>query len=347
MTTEETSISPELQAKAEAILRPAFTRQNMERPLVRLMYEEGIAALASDIAANPRQYQPVEPPKPAPMGSLPKKKIAEAAQKVNLPALPEVALKLQQIIADPQSSAQEVANVISLDPSLATALLHLVNSAFYNFPSRIDTIDRAVAIVGTTQIHALAMGRMVLNMVDSLTPPHFNMDAFWEHSIACGILAKGLAGLRGIKDTERIFLSGMVHDIGKLGMATAMPQHSKTVSSMEHIRVSFEVEREVAGFGHGRFGAMVLRKLDIPYPIVEAVAFHHNPTAAQHKEGASILHVADFLTRAIVVHSALPSPIPPLSNEAWASLEIDPEDVKPLIDGLMDQLEEMVSILTG
>ncbi len=347
MTEEDRPLSPELLGRAEAILGPALALQNPEHPLVRLMRETGREALAMDLAANPEQY--ARPPRRQPdyEGGLPRREITDAARKVELPALPEVALRLQQITGDPHSSAQDVASIIALDPSLSTAMLHLVNSAFYRFPSRIDTIERAVAIVGTTQIHALAMGRMVLNMVGDMPPAHFDMEAFWEHSIACGMLARGLAQLRGSDSPERAFLSGVVHDIGKLAIAASLPEYGKALAGRDMSLVEYDAERSILGFGHGRFGAMVLRKLDIPYAIVEAVAHHHRPMEATHPVNASILHVADFMAHCLVVSSARPPVMAPLWPEAWSLLELDPDSLRPIIADLGRQLEETIGILAG
>jgi len=347
MAEEERLVSQELMDQADAILRPALARQNLGHPLVRLLLEAGSQALASDLATNSEQYAPpTSRPQPY-QEELKPQDIIEVARRVELPALPQVAIRLQEITSNPESSAKDVADIISLDPSLSTALLHLVNSAFYNFPSRIDTIARAVAIVGTTQIHALAMGRMVLHMVSDLPPKHFDMDSFWEHSIACGMLAKGLAELRGGDEPERAFLSGMLHDIGKLAVASALPNHGRALAARPRQTLEYEAEQYILGFEHGRFGAIVLRKLDIPYPIVEAVANHHRPMEAKHPGNASLLHVADFMARTLVISSANPPLIPPLSNEAWAWLELDPDDLRPLIGNLNRQLQDMISILTG
>lgn len=347
MTEEARPLDPKLLERADAILGPALALQNPKHPLVVLMREASRERLAADLAANAEQYSQTPSRQAAYEGGLPKKDIAEAARKVDLPALPEVALRLQQITANPESSARDVAGVIALDPSLSTALLHLVNSAFYNFPSRIDTIDRAVAIVGSSQIHALAMGRMVLNMVGDMPPEHFDMDSFWEHSVACGMVARRLAELSGLGDPERAFLSGMVHDIGKLAIAASMPEHSKALAARAPGTVEYEAERDIVGFGHGRFGAMVLRKLDIPYAIVEAVANHHHPMEAKHTESSALLHVADFMTRCLVVSSARPPVVAPLWAEAWSLLKLDPDDLRPLIEDMGHQLEDMVGILTG
>lgn len=347
MTEDVSALAPELLERADAILGPALALQNPKHPLVRLVHETGREILAAELAANAGQYSRAPSRQAVYEGGLPRKDIADVARKVTLPALPEVALRLQQVTGNPESSAQDVATVIALDPSLSTALLHLVNSAFYNFPSRIDTIDRAVAIVGSSQIHALAMGRMVLHMVGDLPPAHFDMDAFWEHSVACGMLARGLAELRGSDDAERAFLSGMLHDIGKLAIASSLPEYAKALAARDRRLVEFEAERDILGFEHGRFGAMVLRKLDIPYSIVEAVANHHHPMDAKHPESAAILHVANFMARCLVVSTARPPVVAPLWAEAWSLLELDPDDLRPLIADLGHQLEEMVGILAG
>lgn len=334
--------------QAERILKATLVRHDPRAPLTTLLLDAGIPLLAAEIALRPGDFReedeaqtPDAPQAPPPPDMM------KTAESVTLPAMPEVAVHLERVTADPRSSARDVADVIALDPSLSTILLHLVNSAFYNFPQAIDSIPRAVSIVGTSQLHALALGRLVLNVANEIPPKHFNMEVYWEHCIATGILARELAALRGLESPERHFLAGLVHDLGKLAIASVLPRHGAALKAMRRTSVTHEAEDAVLGFNHARFGALVLRKWDIPYQIVEAVANHHHPEEAAHPEGARILHLADIMARTLVVTTSDVPLTPPPDPAAWRALGLAPEDLRGVIDGLDEKIRELMTILAS
>ncbi|BBD07638.1 HDOD domain-containing protein [Desulfovibrio ferrophilus] len=333
--------------RAEKFLKSIMRNHDLDHPLTTMLLAVGIPALAKEMNVRPKDYLPVVNGVQQSKVHLEKPDMATLAESVSLPAMPEVAVQLERVTSDPSSSAQNVADVISLDPSLSTILLHIVNSAFYNFPSKIDSIPRAVSIVGTSQLHALALGRMVLNMANEMPPKHFNMDVYWEHCVATGVIAKELATLCNFPNPERHFLAGLLHDIGKLAIAKALPRHAEALNLIRHHSVPHIAEESVLGFDHARFGAMILRKWNIPYQIVEAVAHHHHPEEATHPEGARILHLADIIARALVIPSSDVPLSPSLSKGAWSSLCMKPELLKDALGGLEGKMHEMVEILMG
>jgi len=333
--------------QAEQLLKSLLRQHDLKHPLTAMLLEAGINALSREIAVRPKDFRPREDNLGQPAVPQEKPDMKGLAESVSLPALPEVAVQLERVTLDPRSSAQDVAEVIGLDPSLSTILLHIVNSAFYSFPTKIDSIPRAVSVVGTSQLHALALGRMVLNMANELPPKHFNMDVYWEHCVATGVISRELATLCGLPGPERHFLAGLLHDIGKLALAKSLPHHAEALNAMLHHSVPHIAEEAILGFNHARFGAMILRKWDIPYQIVEAVAHHHHPEEAQHPEGARILHLADIIARTLVIPSADVPLIPPLSQGAWSALGLEPQQLAGVLGGLESKMRELVKILVG
>lgn len=341
----EANSNTKTQVYAEKFITWALHKQPQEHPLTDLLLRMGSERLAHEVKAHPENFR-LSKQERTDQG-LPTPNIQQTANSIDLPSLPEVAIQLQRVTADPKSSANDVAKVIQLDPSLSAILLHLVNSAFYGFPQKIDTIDRAVAIVGTTQLHALALGRMVLSMASTMPPKWFNMDMYWEHSIACGVIGREIASLLRLESPERHFLAGLLHDIGKPALAAALPEHAQALQGMLQTHISWQAEQEILGFDHARFGSMVLRKWDIPYSIVEAVACHHKPQKTQHPVNTQVLHIANIIAQAIIIPSANISPITPLDTESWDALGLEAEQLGDALCGIEDTMAAMVRILIG
>ena len=115
---------------------------------------------------------------------------------VSVSSLPGVYLRLSSVVADPRSSSADVGRVIAEDPGLTARLLKLVNSAMYGFPSKIETVSHAISIVGTAQLQDLALATSVVRLFASMPQELVTMEAFWRHSVACGIAARALAPRR-------------------------------------------------------------------------------------------------------------------------------------------------------
>ncbi|UCH07808.1 MAG: HDOD domain-containing protein [Deltaproteobacteria bacterium] len=109
---------------------------------------------------------------------------------VKLPSLPTMYVQINEAINRPDSSASDIAKIISKDTSLSARLLKIVNSTFYGFPSKIDTLSRAVTIVGTRQLTTLALGMDIISVFRKIPSDLIHMRSFWEHSLACGICAE-------------------------------------------------------------------------------------------------------------------------------------------------------------
>ncbi|MFN2267345.1 MAG: HDOD domain-containing protein, partial [Desulfonatronovibrio sp.] len=139
-------------------------------------------------------------------------------------SVPRIFFLIREAIKDPRTSAKHIADIISKDQALAAKLLRLVNSAFYGFPSKIDTISRAVTIIGTRQLSSLALGLSTLSRFKNISPEVMDMESFWKHSISCAIGAKTLAGYRKLPNTESFFICGLLHDLGKLIMLNYYPR---------------------------------------------------------------------------------------------------------------------------
>src|SRR3989338_3244754 len=164
--------------------------------------------------------------------------IADLVQSVSgLVTLPDVFIRINQLVNDPDSSIDDITKAVSRDPSFTVRLLKVANSPFYGFPSAIDTVSKAVSVIGTTQIRNLALSMSAARTFAGLPNDLVSMDNFWHHSLYCALVARILARQAGKCDPEALFTAGLLHDIGELIIFNRLPEQAKEsllIRSEEH-----------------------------------------------------------------------------------------------------------------
>jgi HD-like signal output (HDOD) protein len=243
---------------------------------------------------------------------------------IKLPSLPTIFHKINEAIHDPRCSATHIATIISNDSSLSARLLKLVNSAFYSFPSKIDTISRAVAMIGTKQLSTLSLGTCALTIFKDVPSDLIDMKSFWKHSIACGVIARILSSFRNDSITERFFVGGLLHDIGRLVLFTCIPDLSSEAlrTTKTTNRLLFEAEESCIGFNHTRIGSLLMKEWRLPVVLENAVRYHHSSQQNRMPIDSAVVHVADIITNALGIGSSGERFVPPLHLDAWQELEL-------------------------
>ncbi len=217
---------------------------------------------------------------------------------IRLVVLPEVAIRVNRMVADPQCSGAAIAELIGRDPALAARLLRIANSPFYGFPSRIGTLLRAVTVIGRRGLRDLVLASSVCDLFARMGGDLLNRKSFWQRSLICGLYAR-LLGLRcGISEAESLFASGLLHDIGQLVILEKLPEIGRQTQlrAQDGSMPLHQLEQAVIGCDHAGVGAELLRQWHLPVDIWEPVRCHHAPMLAEHAPlGAAIIHVADIL----------------------------------------------------
>jgi putative nucleotidyltransferase with HDIG domain len=239
---------------------------------------------------------------------------------LELASLPAVVMRALDLINRPESSAADIGQVISEDPALSIKLLKIVNSAFYGFPSRIETISRAITIVGTLEITDLILGSTAVEAFAGLPNDLIDMQMFWEHNLYAGVVARVLARHHRAPNTERFFVSGLLHDIGSLVLYHQRPAEARR--ALEQARSGtplHQVEQEIFGFDHSDVGAELMQAWNLPEVFIEAARHHHRPTEArQFPLETAMVHLADIIAAGAHFTGSGTSQVPPLEPRAWA-----------------------------
>ncbi len=259
---------------------------------------------------------------------------------LELPTLPMIFLKMNETIAKPSSSANDIARVISKDTTLSARLLRIVNSAFYGFPSKIDSVSRAVAIIGTRQLSTLASGVTIINMFRDIPSDIIDMKSFWKHSVSCGVHARIIASYQGIQNTERLFLSGLLHDIGRLILYNYAPDHAVyALTKAKHARSMVrEIECADLDFDHAETGGLLLKRWKLPVLMEHAVQYHHDPQKSRYPLEPSIVHLADIMANAMGIGSSGERFVSPLDSGAWECIGLSVN----VLDVIMKQADRHI-----
>jgi HD-like signal output (HDOD) protein len=255
--------------------------------------------------------------------SLEPRDLVKAAGSIS--SLPMIFSRINDAVNNPRSSIADIGRIISEDPGLTARLLRIVNSAFYSFPSKIDTISRAVTIVGTQQLRDLALATSVMKVFKGIPEDLMNMEAFWRHSIGCGITARVLASHRREANLERYFVTGMLHDIGRLLLFMNLPKQARAalVRCQGSGELLYQVEYEEIGFDHATVGSALLQAWNLPASLEEVVAFHHAPQKAlRYPIEAAIVHVADIIAHVMGLGSSGERFVPQFNPEAWERIGV-------------------------
>jgi len=254
---------------------------------------------------------------------------------------------LQEAVNNARSSMRDIAEIISTDQGLSARLLRLVNSAFYGFPSKIETISHATTIVGTQQLRDLALATTIIELFKGIPSELINVRDFWHHSIACGITCRILASYHQEPNVERFFVGGLLHDIGRLliyrrSAAQAREALQRCAESGELLHT---VERETLGYDHAEAGGLLLGHWRLPKSLEEAVRFHHAPSLSrQYPLESGMTHVADLIANALQTGSSGEHLVPVLDSKAWEGLDLSISILPPVIQQMEQQFTNTVTL---
>lgn len=264
---------------------------------------------------------------------------------------PEVYLRINEVLRDPASTVEDAAASISHDPSLAAKLLRLVNSSYYartmravqgRFPAKVDSLSRAVMVVGARQLATLALGVSVLPLFQDIPPHWVNMRLFWEHSVGCAAAAQAIATASGKGNPETAFVAGLLHDIGRILLFKQAPAHmagAMRQAAADRLPL-FLAERDRIGFDHAVLGGQLLQKWQFPANLEKMVRYHHDLDEPLFIEEPAVIHLADCVATAMGWGGSGNRCAAALSPDAWAVLGLSGLDLAAMVPRMEARLGE-------
>ena len=223
------------------------------------------------------------------------KKIVDKQLK-DLPTLPSVVHEIVKIVDSPTTSASDLNRAISIDQALSAKVLKLVNSAFYGFPKKIDTLTHAIVILGFNTVRSLALSISMLDFFSRRGVHHqLNYTEFWRHSIGVSVLSRYIAKGAFPAIAEECLVAGLLHDIGILILDQFLPSDfSEALETMKNEQIElYKAEQKTLGIDHCRVGRLLAEKWNMPDALLYPIAYHHDPLPSR-----------DFYPITAVVHAA-------------------------------------------
>ncbi len=312
---------PEAVAAATRVLEDVFKLVDITHPALKEIFNISVAHRSRRILKDPESIYPHPMSEP----SAPRKKSRpgkiDLANK-KLPEIPTTIFELNEVLAAPFASAQEIGHIVNKSPSLASILLRIVNSAFYGFPSKIESTTQAVVLIGSKEISNLALGICMMQVFKGIPKEIVDMKQYIRHSVACGLLSRMIAAHLNIQQTEQMFTAGLLHDIGRLVIYKHFPEQALAFlyQAYEKKESLLSAEKTVPGLQHPVTGKALLEKWKLPLPLLDIVRYHHTPSNAGHPVMATIIHVADLMANAMGLGTSGECYIPAFDDLAWQRL---------------------------
>jgi HD-like signal output (HDOD) protein len=218
-----------------------------------------------------------------------------------LPSVPALYSEITEVLQKPDADVALIGDIIFKDGAMTAEILKLVNSAFFGLGHEISNPGEAVAYLGTDIIKSLILTAHAFSYAEIVPLDGFSLEMLWYHSLEVAKAAKNLAFYEGAekKMVDETYVSGLLHDVGKLVLAVNLPnEYQQALRLMSERKISLAAaEREVFGADHADVGGYLLGLWGLPVPVVEAIALHHRPNTCLLKSFSPLtaLHAGNVL----------------------------------------------------
>lgn len=259
-------------------------------------------------------------------------------------------LEIEAALRSPQCSLGSIGDIIEKDVDLTARLLRFSNSAYCGFSTKLSTVTEAISLIGIQQVQDLLTASSVIERFAGVSSEHVSVQSFWQHSLATGIGARLIAMEGRLPKPDRLFVAGLLHDIGRLVLFLQAPRHAQKIFELYHKErlMLREAEVRVLGYDHQNIAEAMLKSWKYPPTLVLAVGYHHSPAACEAaKVEAAVVHLADHLVNAMPVGSSGEKFIPPLNPQAWTNLGLKPDVLGHVIAGIDEQFDAVQEMFLG
>jgi HD-like signal output (HDOD) protein len=265
-------------------------------------------------------------------------------------SLPDIYLELKQLLDEPDFSMVEVALLVGRDPGMATRFLRVVNSPLNRRVNKIETVSQAVSMLGISQVHDIVLSASVAVAFEGIQTDVMNMKKFWQRSFYSAVMTKQLAVECGILEVDRLFVIGLLHDLGHLFMYLAIPEESKQaiLNAKKKEQPLYQVERKLLGFDFAKLGGYVMKQWSLPESFQLTTCFHPEPEKAnQFTCEAALLHLASQLVLADLESGTFGTGAFVIDPAAWRLTALTEEQCLIARQTAAEQFEEVAESISS
>ena len=277
------------------------------------------------------------------------KAIAEIS---HIATLPEVTLRIIDLVEDPSSTAQDLNKLITNDPALCSRILKVVNSAFYGLPGQIGSINRAIVLLGLNAVKNIAIATSLAKLFrGGELCPNFSARDLWIHSTAVAAASKILADAASIGLSDEAFLAGLLHDVGiMVEMQSGRHKLIEVFEQFDTARKPFiSVEDEVLGANHQDFGRALCERWKFPKSFGYVTGYHHRPLEldAGSRTLTSVVYIADWLAKKAQIGFVADVTTEQIETSILDELRLTETEIENVEAQLPDAIDQVNSFLGG
>ncbi len=270
-------------------------------------------------------------------------KVKESIEK--MPTLSPLTHKIIQIANDKSSSAQDLTDVIQLDPVLTAKVIKMVNSAYFGMPQKVKSLKQAIVMLGINTVKNVALSSSFAGNVKIEEKTKLTGSDFWQHSLGVAVASKLIAKELGVDALylEEYFIAGLIHDIGKVLINNFFSEEMNQIvelSSQKKASIT-DVEKQVLRLTHEEIGIAIGKKWNFEAPLLYAVGKHHNPALSGSAAIFSmIVCVADTFVKILQIGFSGNYKIDPILDDVWTALNLNEERVFAALSPINEEVEK-------
>jgi HD-like signal output (HDOD) protein len=266
----------------------------------------------------------------------------------HLVSLPDICIRVNQMVASQDYAVADLAELITQDADISARILRLVNSPLFGQRSKVETLTRAVTLLGGEELRDLAMATIAQRTFTGIPEQLVSMPEFWRHSVSTGVMAQILAKRCNTLHSERLFVMGVLHDVGRLVIYLALPDPSRDIL---HITggdnwILAEVEQEILGFTHLDVGQALLKSWHLPESFQAVCGYHNAPDKAPaFPLEVSLVHIAKAIANGDMMGLSVNEMLWAIAPAAWKITGLQPDEVAGMVEEMRTQTQAALSLV--
>lgn len=218
--------------------------------------------------------------------------IGYAEQTSDIFVLSDSFIRIKELIDNESSTIDDISEVILVDPALAGTILKLANSSFFNYPGKIDTISKAVLVLGITEVYNLVIAYFSTKAFKESSAEQRYLEDFWEKSVDCALLIKYLGCRLNLHNAERLFILGLLHNFGELIIQQISPEKIAQCCSDDIAYLPWTKQQDTLAFTYGECSAELLKLWQLPYSLVAPIRNQDEADFSQVNTESQLLYIA-------------------------------------------------------